>query len=138
MSGNSFGKLFKITTWGESHGPALGVIIDGCPAMLDLKEEELQPVEEVKPAPPSPKPAEAFKAKPEIKPPMQQPPAPPKAPTIPTPPAAPKSVTPISGKIEVKIKEAAVGEMPELGAVPKEKHEEILKLFPKSKEKSVI
>lgn len=42
MSGNSFGKLFKITTWGESHGPALGVIIDGCPAMLDLKEEDIQ------------------------------------------------------------------------------------------------
>ncbi|MBI4379269.1 MAG: chorismate synthase [Nitrospinae bacterium] len=42
MSGNSFGKLFKITTWGESHGPALGVIIDGCPSMLDLKEDDIQ------------------------------------------------------------------------------------------------
>ena len=42
MSGNSFGKIFKITTWGESHGKALGVIIDGCPPMLELKEEDIQ------------------------------------------------------------------------------------------------
>ncbi|MBI5748911.1 MAG: chorismate synthase [Nitrospinae bacterium] len=42
MAGNSFGKLFKITTWGESHGKALGVIIDGCPPMLDLSEEDIQ------------------------------------------------------------------------------------------------
>ncbi|MBI3599043.1 MAG: chorismate synthase [Nitrospinae bacterium] len=42
MSGNSFGRLFRITTWGESHGPALGVVIDGCPAMLDLREEDIQ------------------------------------------------------------------------------------------------
>jgi len=36
MTGNSFGKLFKITTWGESHGLAVGVIIDGCPSGLEL------------------------------------------------------------------------------------------------------
>ncbi len=42
MSGNSFGKLFQVTTWGESHGPALGVIIDGCPPRLDLAVEEIQ------------------------------------------------------------------------------------------------
>lgn len=42
MSGNSFGRLFRITTWGESHGPALGVVIDGCPPLLDLKEEDIQ------------------------------------------------------------------------------------------------
>jgi len=39
---NTFGKLFKITTWGESHGPATGVIIDGCPAGLQLSEEDIQ------------------------------------------------------------------------------------------------
>ena len=42
MSGSSFGKLFKITTWGESHGRALGVVIEGCPAGLPLKESEIQ------------------------------------------------------------------------------------------------
>lgn len=42
MSGNSFGTLFKITTWGESHGPALGVVIDGCPAGLKITAEEIQ------------------------------------------------------------------------------------------------
>ncbi len=42
MPGNSFGRMFRITTWGESHGPAIGVVIDGCPAMLDLKEEDIQ------------------------------------------------------------------------------------------------
>ena len=36
MAGNTFGTLFRITTWGESHGPALGVVIDGCPAGLEL------------------------------------------------------------------------------------------------------
>ena len=39
---NSFGKMFKITTWGESHGKAIGVVIDGCPAGLDINEEELR------------------------------------------------------------------------------------------------
>ncbi len=42
MPGNSFGNLFKITTFGESHGLALGVIIDGCPAGLELDLEKIQ------------------------------------------------------------------------------------------------
>lgn len=42
MSGNTFGTLFKITTWGESHGSALGVVIDGCPASLPLGEADIQ------------------------------------------------------------------------------------------------
>jgi chorismate synthase len=36
MAGNSFGQLFRITTFGESHGEAIGVIIDGCPSHLDV------------------------------------------------------------------------------------------------------
>ncbi|MCX5907751.1 MAG: chorismate synthase [Deltaproteobacteria bacterium] len=42
MAGNSFGTLFRITTWGESHGKALGVVIDGCPPRLDLAPEDIQ------------------------------------------------------------------------------------------------
>ena len=42
MSGNTFGTLFRITTWGESHGPATGVVIDGCPAGLLLDESDIQ------------------------------------------------------------------------------------------------
>lgn len=42
MSGNTFGKLFTLTTFGESHGPALGGIVDGCPPGLPLSEEDLQ------------------------------------------------------------------------------------------------
>lgn len=42
MSGNSFGTLFKITTCGESHGGAVGVIIDGCPSGLSISREEIQ------------------------------------------------------------------------------------------------
>lgn len=42
MAGSNFGKLFKITTWGESHGVALGVTIDGCPAGVYLNEEDIQ------------------------------------------------------------------------------------------------
>lgn len=38
---NSFGQLFRITTWGESHGKAIGVVIDGCPAGLEISEEEI-------------------------------------------------------------------------------------------------
>lgn len=41
MGSNSFGTLFKITTWGESHGKAVGVVIDGCPAGLELSEEDI-------------------------------------------------------------------------------------------------
>ncbi len=42
MSGSIFGKNFQISTWGESHGKALGVVIDGCPAGLELCEEDIQ------------------------------------------------------------------------------------------------
>ncbi len=42
MSGNSFGRLFTVTTFGESHGPALGCIVDGCPPGLPLTEAEIQ------------------------------------------------------------------------------------------------
>jgi chorismate synthase len=42
MSGNSFGKLFTVTTFGESHGPALGAIVDGCPPGVELSEADLQ------------------------------------------------------------------------------------------------
>ncbi|OGF21461.1 chorismate synthase [Candidatus Falkowbacteria bacterium RBG_13_39_14] len=40
--GNSFGKIFKITTFGESHGKAIGVVIDGCPAGLEIAEKDIQ------------------------------------------------------------------------------------------------
>src|ERR1700760_1595552 len=43
MSHNSFGHLFRVTTWGESHGPAIGCVIDGCPPRLRLSEADLQP-----------------------------------------------------------------------------------------------
>ena len=42
MAGSSFGTIFRITTWGESHGKALGVVIDGCPSGLALKEADIQ------------------------------------------------------------------------------------------------
>ena len=42
MSGNTFGKLYRVTTFGESHGKALGAIIDGCPSNLPLTEEDIQ------------------------------------------------------------------------------------------------
>jgi chorismate synthase len=42
MAGNSFGVQFRITTWGESHGPAIGVVVDGCPAGVELSEETIQ------------------------------------------------------------------------------------------------
>ena len=42
MAGNTLGKNFKVTTWGESHGVAYGVIIDGCPAGLKISEKEIQ------------------------------------------------------------------------------------------------
>lgn len=41
MASNSFGQYFKITTWGESHGPAMGVVIDGCPAGIPITEDEI-------------------------------------------------------------------------------------------------
>lgn len=42
MAGSTLGNIFKITTWGESHGKAVGVVIDGCPAGLSLSEEDIQ------------------------------------------------------------------------------------------------
>ena len=42
MAGSTFGNIFKITTWGESHGRGIGVVIDGCPAGLALCEEDIQ------------------------------------------------------------------------------------------------
>jgi chorismate synthase len=42
MSFNTFGKFFRFTTWGESHGPALGCIVDGCPPNIPLKERDIQ------------------------------------------------------------------------------------------------
>jgi len=43
MSGNSIGKLFVVTSYGESHGPAIGCVVDGCPPGLELSEADLQP-----------------------------------------------------------------------------------------------
>ena len=43
MSFNSFGHVFRFTTWGESHGPALGAVVDGCPPGLTLSEADIQP-----------------------------------------------------------------------------------------------
>ena len=43
MSHNSFGHLFRVTTWGESHGPAIGCVVDGCPPRLSLTEADIQP-----------------------------------------------------------------------------------------------
>lgn len=42
MAGSIYGKLFTVTTWGESHGKGLGVVIDGCPAGIALSEEDIQ------------------------------------------------------------------------------------------------
>jgi len=42
-AGSSFGSLFKVTTWGESHGKAIGAVIDGCPALLPLSEKDIEP-----------------------------------------------------------------------------------------------
>ena len=43
MSHNSFGHLFRVTTWGESHGPEIGCVVDGCPPRLKLTEADIQP-----------------------------------------------------------------------------------------------
>ena len=43
MSFNSFGSVFRFTTWGESHGPAIGAVVDGCPPLLALSEADIQP-----------------------------------------------------------------------------------------------
>ncbi|MEE8271003.1 MAG: chorismate synthase [Alphaproteobacteria bacterium] len=42
MAGNSFGTLFRFTTWGESHGPAIGCVVDGCPPRIALSEPDIQ------------------------------------------------------------------------------------------------
>lgn len=42
MAGNTFGRFFRVTTWGESHGPALGAVIDGCPPGITLTEQDIQ------------------------------------------------------------------------------------------------
>ena len=42
MSFNTFGKLFRFSTWGESHGPAIGCIVDGCPPNINLSEKDIQ------------------------------------------------------------------------------------------------
>ncbi|MBN9669224.1 chorismate synthase [Roseibium aggregatum] len=42
MSHNSFGHLFRVTTWGESHGPAIGCVVDGCPPLIPLTEADIQ------------------------------------------------------------------------------------------------
>lgn len=42
MAGSYYGNIFKITTWGESHGKGIGVVVDGCPAGLELNEEDIQ------------------------------------------------------------------------------------------------
>lgn len=42
MSHNSFGHLFRVTTWGESHGPAIGCVVDGCPSLVPITAEEIQ------------------------------------------------------------------------------------------------
>ncbi|MBO0345492.1 chorismate synthase [Roseibium sp. CAU 1637] len=42
MSHNSFGHLFRVTTWGESHGPAIGCVVDGCPPLIPLSEVDIQ------------------------------------------------------------------------------------------------
>ena len=43
MSHNTFGHLFRFTTWGESHGPAIGCVVDGCPPGIELSESDIQP-----------------------------------------------------------------------------------------------
>lgn len=43
MASNSFGTIFRFTTWGESHGPAIGCVVDGCPSLIELSEADIQP-----------------------------------------------------------------------------------------------
>ena len=42
MSFNTFGKIFRFTTWGESHGPAIGCVVDGCPPNIPISEKNIQ------------------------------------------------------------------------------------------------
>src|SRR3978361_695014 len=43
MSHNTFGHLFRVTTWGESHGPSIGCVVDGCPSLPPLSGADIQP-----------------------------------------------------------------------------------------------
>lgn len=43
MAGSLYGKNFRVMTFGESHGPAIGAVVDGCPAGLELSAEDIQP-----------------------------------------------------------------------------------------------
>src|SRR3546814_17286073 len=43
MSHNMFGRVLRVSTWGESHGPAIGAVVDGCPPGLGLSEADIQP-----------------------------------------------------------------------------------------------
>ena len=43
MSFNTFGHLFRVTTFGESHGPAIGCVVDGCPPRIPLRKSDIQP-----------------------------------------------------------------------------------------------
>ena len=43
MASNAFGTIFRFTTWGESHGEAIGCVVDGCPSLIDLSEADIQP-----------------------------------------------------------------------------------------------
>ena len=42
MAGSTFGTLFRVSTWGESHGPAVGCVVDGCPSGIPITEEMIQ------------------------------------------------------------------------------------------------
>ena len=42
MSFNTFGKIFRFTTWGEAHGPAIGCVVDGCPPNVKISEKDIQ------------------------------------------------------------------------------------------------
>ena len=42
MAGNTFGEIFRFTTWGESHGPSIGCVVDGTPPLIEITEEEIQ------------------------------------------------------------------------------------------------
>ena len=47
MAHNSFGHLFRFTTWGESHGPSIGCVVDGAPPRIELNENDIQKRENV-------------------------------------------------------------------------------------------
>ena len=47
MSFNTFGRVLRVTTWGESHGPAIGAVVDGCPPGLALSEADIRRTTEI-------------------------------------------------------------------------------------------